>query len=389
MIDVSGKTVVLTGTFVGVTRAVAEAGLIARGAKVSGAVSKKTDVVFAGQDAGSKLEKARALGVVVAGESELLAILTGAAPASSVAPHPFHAAFDRLVDALRAHPRVHVALLHRGPPRPLDSITAPFVARFGIAPGDDVRSFYTTRDGCALMWLDREDPDFDPVRHRPNDAPGSYRAVEERMTDTTHVIAMPPLDHVLGPDGMDYACENVVIGAARERYDRSFIAFDFPGDYYTPAFVVERGRIAVQVGDDHGVFDDGRPTVPLDVYLDGVIATKGSIPWRNDLFGLGMQPRRSFDPAHPPSIDDLLPPSRQASAEASARAEAIESAQPTDPRLRALVEAALTARSLVLEPQKDGRTLARLEREDGSRQLTFLKPDERDAFERGLAARRS
>jgi DNA ligase (NAD+) len=61
----SGKTVVLTGTLSGVTREEAAALLERSGARVSSAVSKKTDFVVAGEDAGSKLAKARSLGVPI------------------------------------------------------------------------------------------------------------------------------------------------------------------------------------------------------------------------------------------------------------------------------------------------------------------------------------
>jgi DNA ligase (NAD+) len=73
----AGKTVVLTGTLPGITREEAKSRVERLGGRVSGTVSKKTDLVIAGEEAGSKLAKARELGVRVVGPDEAEALLGG------------------------------------------------------------------------------------------------------------------------------------------------------------------------------------------------------------------------------------------------------------------------------------------------------------------------
>jgi DNA ligase (NAD+) len=73
----AGKTFVLTGTLPNLKREEAAAKIEAAGGKVSGSVSKKTDYVVAGEEAGSKLEKAQKLGVKIIGEDELLKLCGG------------------------------------------------------------------------------------------------------------------------------------------------------------------------------------------------------------------------------------------------------------------------------------------------------------------------
>ena len=71
----SGKVFVLTGTLASMTREEAQAALERLGARVAGSVSRKTSCLVAGADAGSKLEKAQALGVETLDESEFLALI--------------------------------------------------------------------------------------------------------------------------------------------------------------------------------------------------------------------------------------------------------------------------------------------------------------------------
>ncbi len=73
----SGRTVVITGALPGLSREEAAARLEAAGAKVSGSVSKKTDYVVVGESAGSKLEKARSLGVEIVTWEAMQEILAG------------------------------------------------------------------------------------------------------------------------------------------------------------------------------------------------------------------------------------------------------------------------------------------------------------------------
>lgn len=72
---VAGKTFVLTGALPGLSRDDAKARIEAAGGKVTGSVSKKTDFVVAGSDAGSKLDKAQTLGIQIIDEQQLIALL--------------------------------------------------------------------------------------------------------------------------------------------------------------------------------------------------------------------------------------------------------------------------------------------------------------------------
>jgi DNA ligase (NAD+) len=73
--EFAGKSFVLTGTLQALTRDAAQQAITERGGKVSGSVSKKTDYVVAGADAGAKLKKAHALGIAILDESAFMRLL--------------------------------------------------------------------------------------------------------------------------------------------------------------------------------------------------------------------------------------------------------------------------------------------------------------------------
>jgi DNA ligase (NAD+) len=73
----TGKTLVLTGTLPTLSRDEAKALIESAGGKAAGSVSKKTDFVVAGDEAGSKLTKAQELGVTILDEAAFLQLIEG------------------------------------------------------------------------------------------------------------------------------------------------------------------------------------------------------------------------------------------------------------------------------------------------------------------------
>jgi DNA ligase (NAD+) len=83
--SLAGKTFVLTGSLEKMTRTEATERIRALGGNVTGSVTKKTDWLVAGENAGSKLDDARALQISILSESALLELLEG--PARTTRPH--------------------------------------------------------------------------------------------------------------------------------------------------------------------------------------------------------------------------------------------------------------------------------------------------------------
>ena len=123
--DVNGKTVVVTGKLSQLSRKEAEQKLEALGATVSGSISKHTDILFAGEKAGSKLAKATQLGITVLGEKDLLAIIAGDA-ATAQPPAP---TFDGGASADELRAAVDAVDWRKAPHEAIDALNAALFER--------------------------------------------------------------------------------------------------------------------------------------------------------------------------------------------------------------------------------------------------------------------
>src|SRR5699024_10113803 len=110
-------TVVVTGGLDGFTRDGAKEAIITRGGKASGSVSKKTDFVVVGENAGSKETKARDLGLRILDEAGFVSLLEGGAAAVAPEPEDQERGADRADrPGLRPRAREPAAAPARSPP---------------------------------------------------------------------------------------------------------------------------------------------------------------------------------------------------------------------------------------------------------------------------------
>lgn len=306
--ELQGKVVVVTGTF-SRPRGELEAELVARGATLGGSITKKTQLVFAGDKAGSKLDKARELGLTVRGEAELLALLGVSAGPAPTPPPRGVAGTTRLADfrerllariaELKAHEGVKVLYEVVGDPVAPEAVDAA-AARRAVTLSAEERELYARMNGCTLVWVPVHAAAYDKAIHKPKKGRPPMTVLENLDTDAFRIIAMPPIEEVFGKP-FDYA--RFLDGDPTPR-----LGFDFPGIFTTPALVVREGRIAVEVGDDHGAAWSA-PATSLEDYVETVLATWGDVPLRRQIFlerkhGVG----RAYFDAHPVALATLLPP---------------------------------------------------------------------------------
>ena len=180
-----------------------------------------------------------------------------------------------MIDALWAEPAVDILAAWTAPPATEKQLAA-VEAKLGLKLGDALRNLYLQADGLQVVWAPRGE-----VRGRTASSGRLAMPELERIPPDAGVIALMPVGEVFGLKGapfMDYA--RFMPGAPPHW------GFDFPGNYYTPAYVRSGAGLLVKVGDDHGAAWDG-PAVTLERYLENVLATWGSVEARRELFVRG------------------------------------------------------------------------------------------------------
>jgi hypothetical protein len=285
--DLSGKTIVLTGKFGDLSRAQAGAGLRALGALIGSSITKHTDAVFAGDDAGAKLTKAKALGIAVHGEAELRVILRGAAkkaPTTVAGPlERYVERFRAMVEELRAHPEVVVYRFNVNPAASRADFSA-VEKQLGRPLPADIRAFYEQADGLLLQWTHKRHEHFDPKAHQPDDkrksfldyGPGCVRVLPIKEAFVTANWKNQFYDDTMGDKPGPYVLRGRSWPSLLD-FSKSLRVFDWYSAFYVAAFVVHPDHEPwVIVGDDHGVCWDGYAPTNLESYLEGVLARYGT-----------------------------------------------------------------------------------------------------------------
>jgi hypothetical protein len=155
--SLAGKAVVVTGKFARLGRKDIEAILTASGCTVVGSVSKKTDLLIVGTDAGSKLTTATSLGVAIMTEDDFLALLGVKSAATPVFEGPLGdwlSRFKKVCDELLKNPDVIVMNRHINPPVSDDEI-AEVEEAIGASLSPAITNLYRQANGLSLRWISK------------------------------------------------------------------------------------------------------------------------------------------------------------------------------------------------------------------------------------------
>lgn len=287
--ELAGKKIAVTGKLTLMTRAEAKAHILAAGATPASSVSKATDLLILGANAGSKLDKARSLGVATINEDQFLRLIRDERAPESVeltgALADFLPRFRQMVAALEAHPDVRILESHIAPPVSEADVRAVH-EHLGAELDPAILNFHRQCDGLSLMWVTTDNPNADSNNtsfndYHPGDGAINIYPLKEVFVDANwseiHYFEFMK-DH---EDDQEFA------GRSYQLWDfsRSIRVFDDFNIYNMAGFVMiaaegEPLSPPVSIGDDHGAcWTDARLT-DFEGYMETVLATYGSIAAR-------------------------------------------------------------------------------------------------------------
>nr|WP_205632879.1 BRCT domain-containing protein [Enhygromyxa salina] len=287
--ELAGKKVAVTGTLSLMTRAEAKAHILAAGAIPTGSVSKATDLLILGANAGSKLRTAKQLGIKTLNEDQFLRLIQDdRAPEQAKligALSDFLPRYQQMLAALEAHPDVRILVNHVAPPASEADIRAVH-KHLGAELDPAILNFHRQCDGLSLMWVTTDNPNGDSNNTRFNDYHPGDGAINIFPLKKTFIEADWNDIHYF--DFMkDHADDQEFAGKSYQLWDfsKSLRVFDEFNIYNMAGFVMiaaegEPLNPPVSIGDDHGAcWTDARLT-DFESYMETVLATYGSIAAR-------------------------------------------------------------------------------------------------------------
>lgn len=291
--SMAGLVVVVTGAFSGISRADIESVLVASGATVGSGVTKKTDLLIAGDKAGSKLAKASELGVRVMSEDGFRALL-GVGPSGPALEGPLSdwvTRFKQAADQLLAHPDVLVLNYHVNKPATEEDL-ALVESHLGAKLAPAIRNVYLAADGLSLRWIAKSDA---RLKEHAGDPRLQFRrgllpwgtVTDLGGLDSGCITLLPVKDTFVYQSWEGHHVFDFHEGAEREK-QKALKIFDYFNFFNMTAFDLldgEPGNPAVVMGDDHGAtFRDSRIT-RFEPYLEFALGTWFSTTARRAALG--------------------------------------------------------------------------------------------------------
>ena len=267
----AGKTVVVTGKFVKLSRKEIEAILVASGCTMTGSVSKKTDLLIVGEDAGSKLGAATSLGIQILNEEEFMALLGEKLEGPLVLEGPLGdwlARFKKVTDELMKHNGVQVLNLSVNP-GVTDAEIAMVEAVIGEKLAPAIVNLYKQANGLSLRWIAKKQIELQELSGEQLKYQSGTKEYPSDNGTETGCICLLPLRKVFLESHQSW--KGIF---AFDEESATFRIFDYYNFFHMAALQtrVDPGNPPVVIGDDHGACFEERIFLHFEKYMELALA---------------------------------------------------------------------------------------------------------------------